>query len=37
MGAEGFPQSNSPKLSDKVSVFGGDELDLEIAAIRAGQ
>jgi len=36
LGAEGFPQDSNYKLSDKVSVWGGDELDTEIPTARAG-
>jgi hypothetical protein len=36
LGGEGFPQGGSYKLSDKVSVWGGDELDSEIPAARKG-
>jgi hypothetical protein len=36
LGAEGFPQRANYKLSDKVAVWGGDDLDREILAARAG-
>jgi hypothetical protein len=36
LGAEGFPQDGNYKLSDKVEVWGGDELDQEIPLARAG-
>jgi hypothetical protein len=36
LGGEGFPQGGSYKLSDRVSVWGGDELDSEIPAARKG-
>lgn len=36
LGAEGFPQGGNYKLSDKVSVWGGDQLDIEIPAARKG-
>ncbi len=34
LGAEGFPQSDDYKLSDKIGVWGGDDLDQEIPATR---
>ncbi|WNM70275.1 kelch repeat protein [Myxococcus phage Mx1] len=34
LGNEGMPDYGSPKISDRVSVWGGDELDSEIAAAR---
>jgi hypothetical protein len=34
MGAEGFPARNNYKLSDKVWVWGGDELDQELEVAR---
>lgn len=37
LGAEGFPQSNAQKLSDKVEVWGGDQLDQEIPLARLGE
>ncbi len=37
LGGAGFPQSDSYKLSDKVAVWGGDDLDQEIPAARKGQ
>ena len=36
LGAEGFPQGGNYKLSDVVSVWGGDHLDTEIPAARKG-
>lgn len=36
LGAEGFPQGSDYKLSDKVGVWGGDELDIEIPLARKG-
>jgi hypothetical protein len=36
LGAEGYPQGGNYKLSDKVGVWGGDELDSEIPAARLG-
>lgn len=35
LGAEGYPQRGNYKLSDKVAVWGGDDLDQEIPAARA--
>ncbi len=32
LGGEGFPSKGADKLSDKVQVWGGDDLDAEIAA-----
>lgn len=37
LGAEGFPQANAQKLSDKVAVWGGDNLDQEIPLARLGE
>ncbi len=37
LGGAGFPQKGNYKLSDKVSVWGGDDLDQEIPAARTGQ
>jgi hypothetical protein len=34
LGNEGYPTSGSAKLSDIVRVFGGDDLDTEIPALR---
>ena len=34
LGGEGLPASGNYKLSDKVGVWGGDEIDAEIAAAR---
>ena len=34
LGNEGYPDSGSAKLSDVVRVFGGDDLDNEIPALR---
>ncbi len=34
LGGEGLPTSGTAKLSDKVRVWGGDDLDAEIAALR---
>ena len=34
LGNEGYPASGSTKLSDKVSVWGGDDLDKEIADLK---
>ncbi len=36
LGAEGYPQSGNYKLSDKVMVWGGDDLDQEIPKARRG-
>ncbi len=35
LGGEGRPSSGAPKLSDKVAVWGGDNLDAEIEAARS--
>lgn len=37
LGAEGFPQALAQKLSDKVEVWGGDNLDQEIPLARLGE
>jgi hypothetical protein len=37
LGAEGFPQALAQKLSDKVEVWGGDDLDQEIPLARLGE
>lgn len=34
LGGEGWPVSDSTKLSDAVAVWGGDEVDAEVAAAR---
>ncbi len=34
LGGEGLPASGSYKLSDKVAVWGGDDIDAEVAAAR---
>jgi hypothetical protein len=34
LGGEGLPASGSNKLSDKVVVWGGDDVDVEVAAAR---
>jgi hypothetical protein len=36
LGAEGYPQDGNYKLSDKVAVWGGDDLDHEIPEARLG-
>lgn len=37
LGGEGQPTSNNYRLSDVVSVFGGDELDEELSLIKEGE
>jgi len=34
LGGEGSPASGAPKLSDKVAVWAGDDVDAEVAAAR---
>jgi hypothetical protein len=33
-GAEGYPAENAPKLSDKVVVYAGDDIDSEIKELK---